>query len=220
MIAGEARRDRGYLPALRYPALTPWFDSIARILFRERALKARLVERIALRPGWLALDIGCGTGTLAVLLKQSEPGAVIVGIDGDPTVLERARGKAAAANLEITFDVGMAQALPYPNDTFDVVTSTLMLHHLRHPDKVAAIREAFRVLRAGGAYYVIEFTRPRGRLMLALAKVSELLEETEDGVLGRLPGMFRDAGFSTVEEGETFVTPLGPVALFRCFKPS
>jgi len=219
MIEGATNRD-GYLAALRYPALTPWLDLVIRMLFQEQRAKSRLVEWVALRPGWRALDVGCGTGTLAVLLKRSEPSAEVIGIDGDPTVLGKARSKAAAANLDVRFDVGMAQSLPYPDNSFDTVTSTLMLHHLRPADKASAIREASRVLRPGGAYHVLEFTRPHGRLQFALAKVGELLEYTEDGVRGRLPEMFREASFATVEEGEVFATPLGTIGLFRSIKPS
>lgn len=219
-FARESDRHDEFLTALKYPALTSLFDTVVRVLFRERDVKARLVAEVALRPAERALDIGCGTGTLAILLKRSTPDATVVGLDGDQAVLEIARRKAARAKVDIKWDAGMAQSLPYPDGSFDVVSSTLVLHHLRREDRIATIREAYRVLRPGGAFHVVEFTRPRGRLMFALAKISELLEETEDGVEGRLPGMFRNAGFDPVEQRETFATPLGTIALFRSSKQS
>ena len=213
----DGKRGR-YLPALKYRWLTPFYDPVLRRLFREDVMKARLVEQVALRPGQRVLDLGCGTGTLTVLLKRTQPEARVVGLDGDPQVLEIARRKAAEAGVEVAWDQGMAYALPYPDGSFDTVVTSLMLHHLTHGSKIRALREVHRVLRPGGSFHVADFGPPRNAIMRSLAKVSELLEETADGVEGRLPGMFQAAGLQGVEETARFVTPLGTLVLFQAWK--
>ncbi len=221
MASDQIRDAEGrYVPALKYRWLTSVYDPVLRWLFREDVMKSQLVAQAAIRPGDRVLDLGCGTGTLTILLKKAQPLASVVGMDGDPQVLGIARRKASAARTEIVWDLGMAYELPYPDGAFDVVLTSLMLHHLTSDDKARAMREIHRVLRSGGSFHAADFGKPENALMRALAKVSELLEETEDGVEGRLPGMFRAAGLAHVEETRRFITPLGTLALYRGQKPS
>ena len=210
--AGVGRRR--YVTALKYPGLTPLYDPVIRWFFRGQTIKGRLVREAGIRPGERVLDVGCGTGTLAILLKREQPEATVVGVDGDPAILEIARRKALASGTDVQWDRGFAQDLPYPDESFDVAVSSLVLHHLSHEDKVRALLEVHRVLRPRSLFALVEFTRPRGVLMTALSRVSELLEETEDGVEGRLPAMLRDAGFEAGREVERYRTPLGTIALF------
>src|SRR5688572_10932246 len=90
----EQAEERKYIPALRWKALTPAFDAVVRITARERAVKQRLLDQAKVRPGQAVLDLGAGTGTLAIWLKQRCPDARITGLDADPEVLALARRKA------------------------------------------------------------------------------------------------------------------------------
>ena len=108
MSVDAALGTRPYVTALKYRQLTPLYDPVIRWLFREHTMKSRLVDQVAPRPHENVLDIGCGTGTLAILLKSAEPAANVVGVDGDPAVVEIARRKTATIGLEIRFDGGMA----------------------------------------------------------------------------------------------------------------
>lgn len=207
-----------YLAALRYGWLTPLYDPVIRWLFREDAMKSRLLDQIDPRPHERVLDIGCGTGTLAILLKRTEPTADVVGLDGDPAVLGIARRKTAALGLEVRFDEGMAYDLPYEDASFDAVVASLVLHHLAKRDKEDALREVYRVLRPAGSFHAMDFGVPQNGLMRSLARVSTWLEETEDGVEGRFPLMFGAAGLDDVRETSRSMTPLGTVALYRAKK--
>ncbi len=204
-----------YVPALRYRALTPLYDPILRAMFRERTIKTRLVTEARLRGHERVLDLGCGTGTLTVMLKESARDADVVGIDADPAVLARARAKASKAGKAIAFDEGTARHLPHTDESFDVVVTSLMLHHLSREQKAQALREVVRILRPGGRFLAIDFGVPQNRFMRSLARVSELLEETADGVEGRYPDMFRAAGLTEVGEIARFMSPLGTIALYR-----
>jgi len=218
MSVDAARGTRPYVTALKYRQLTPLYDPVIRWLFREHTMKSRLVDQVAPRPHENVLDIGCGTGTLAILLKRAEPAANVVGVDGDPAVVEIARRKTATIGLEIRFDGGMAYDLPYEDASFDAVVASLVLHHLAKRDKEDALREVCRVLRPRGSFHALDFGVPQNGLMRSLARVSGLLEDTEDGVEGRLPRMFVAAGLDDVQETSRYMTPLGTIALYRARK--
>ncbi len=211
--------DGPYLHALKYRWLTPFYDPVMRWMFRDVTLKRLLVEQVDPKPGDRILDIGCGTGTLAVLLKRAEPGAVVTGMDGDPDILNDARRKGVAAGVRVEWEQGLADSLPRSDGALDVASSSLVLHHLTRERRGAALKEVNRVLRPGGRFHVAEFGVPGSGPMRALAKVSELLEETKDRVEGRFPESFRDAGFTDVMATHGFGTPTGRICLLRTTKP-
>ena len=92
------------------------------------------------------LDLGCGTGTLTIMIKQAHPEAEVVGLDGDPAVLEIARTKAMQAGVKISLDHGMAFHPPYQDNSFDRVLSSLVIHHLTTENKQRAMHEIYRIL--------------------------------------------------------------------------
>src|SRR5688572_20535906 len=115
--------ERTYIPALHWKALTPFFDIVVRITARERAVKRRLLDQADIGADDAVLDIGAGTGTLAIWLKQRCPDARVTALDADPDVLTLARRKAAAAHCEIEFVEGFSTELPFTEDSFDTVLS-------------------------------------------------------------------------------------------------
>ncbi len=204
-----------YIPALRFAWLTPVYDPVLRRMLPEVALKQRLIAQAQIAAGQRVLDLGAGTGTLMIMVKQSYPGADGVGLDGDPQMLARAQEKAAAAGVAIRFDHGLATALPYDDAAFDRVLSSLMLHHLSTADKARALREAWRVLRPGGELHILDFGPPQNALAWLISLVFRRLERTADNIAGRLPAMFRQAGFTAVEQTAQQMTILGTLALYR-----
>lgn len=209
----------GYIPALGHDRLTPLYDPLLRWVMREERFKRRLIEQAGIRGGHRVLDLGCGTGTLTVMVKQAHPGAEVVGLDGDAKVLEIARSKADMAGVELTLDQGMAYQLPYAGGSFDRVLSSLVLHHLTAADKKRTLADVFRVLRGGGEFHVVDFGPPRTLYSRLAAIVSARSEQVADNVRGRLPEIFREAGFVGVEETGQLNTVAGALSLYRAGKP-
>jgi ubiquinone/menaquinone biosynthesis C-methylase UbiE len=123
-------------------------------LFRGqvRQLRQRTATLARIQPGDAVLDVGCGTGTLALeVAGRVDRAGRVAGIDPGAEQIARARSKAARHNLSIEFQIGMIEQLPFPDQTFDVVLSTFMMHHVPHPLKRQGLVEIVRVLKPGGA---------------------------------------------------------------------
>lgn len=134
---------------------------------RERQLREEMIALAGLRAGEAVLDIGCGTGTLAIAAaRHVAPPGCVRGIDASAPMIARARRKAVKAGVDVDFQVAFAEKLPFPDGLFDVVLSTLMLHHLARTTRDACAREVGRVLKSGGRVLAVDFGRPNGRGLL------------------------------------------------------
>ena len=207
-----------YVPALAYDALTPLYDLVIGLTMRERAFKQRLVEQTALRPGMRVIDVGCGTGTLALMLAAAEPRAEVVGLDPDARILGIARDKAKRAGVPIAWVEGSAVTPPFPPDSFDRATSSLVFHHLTTAEKEAAFAALRTLLRPGGELHVADFGKPHTRyteLAAAAFRWFDGAARTSDNLTGRLPALLRAAGFTEVTETERWTTAFGTLAFLR-----
>ncbi len=214
--------DQDYVPALGIHFLTPFYDAVVGATTRERRFKEALIRQARFEPGQRILDVGSGTGTLAIWIKRHQPLLDITGIDVDPAVLAIASRKAKAANLDIRFECAPSYKLPYPAAHFDRVVSSLFFHHLPWEDKVRTSRELVRVLKPGAELHVADWGRPRNFVMRGLFLMIQCLdgfETTRDNAAGRLVELFEQAGFADVAEHRTFSTIFGTMALYRAFKP-
>ncbi len=214
--------ERAYLPALRFPALTRFFDPLVGLAMPERRFKGALVAQADPKPGERILDVGCGTGTLALMVKETEPEAGVVGLDADQEILDRARAKAGEAGVEIRLDEGLSTELPYEDRSFDRVLSTLFFHHLSGPDKRRTAAEIARVLRPGGELHVADWGRQPDPLMRAAitgVRLFDGFEPTRDNVAGAIPEIFEEAGLEQPAETRRFRTMFGSLSLYRARRP-
>lgn len=214
--------DPNYVPALGFHWLTPYYDALVALSTRERRFKQALIRQAGIAPGQQVLDLACGTGTLAIWLKEAHPQARVTGLDGDPQALAIAARKARQAKVELRFDEGLSYQLPYPPDCFDRVLSSLFFHHLRWEDKQRTARELFRVLKSGAQLHVADWGRAQNPLMRALFLPVQLLDgfqTTRDNVAGRLPELFEGAGFAGVYRRQRFSTLFGTLELLSAIKP-
>jgi ubiquinone/menaquinone biosynthesis C-methylase UbiE len=137
----------------------------------------------------------------------------VTGLDADPSILARARRRAADAGLEIGFDEGRSTALPYADASFDLVLSTLFFHHLPDDAKRQTADELVRVLRPGGRLVVGDLGRPQDPLMrIAVRMTVRLLDgvaTTALNVRGELPDVLASADLVRVSVGDRIRTPTG-----------
>lgn len=127
-------------------------------LGREPRMRARMLAPARLKPGDSVLDVGCGTGTLALLAKrQVGPDALVAGIDASAEMVARAARKAHKAGLPVRFEQASADRLPFADDQFDAVLCTATMHHLPRGMRVDAVREMRRVLKPGGRVLLVDF---------------------------------------------------------------
>lgn len=227
MNAGQPERtDFGtksdnFLPALRFRWLTRLYDPIMQFISRERTFKRELLRQARIAPCHRMLDLGCGTGTLTLMVKQAVPEAEVHGLDPDEDALAISVRKAALTKADARFRQGTATAIPFPDGTFDRVLSSLMFHHLGSSDKKLCFGEIRRVLAPGGEVHVADWGPPPNLLMKLAFQPVRLLDGyalTEDNVRGRLPNLARESGFDDFRQTTSFNTTLGSVALFQATK--
>lgn len=127
----------------------------------ERRMREKMLRLAELNRGEHVLDIGCGTGTFAIMAKRRVGATGLVhGLDASPEMVAHARKKAKRANVDVAFAHAPAQALPLADQSVDVVLSTLMLHHLPRKARPDTVREIKRVLRPGGRFLAVDFVKP------------------------------------------------------------
>jgi ubiquinone/menaquinone biosynthesis C-methylase UbiE len=131
---------------------------------RARAFHEKLAGLAHLVPGESVLDVGCGTGSLAMVAKRQVGAAGrVFGIDASPEMITRATSKAAGAGIDVRFQQALAEALPFPDAQFDVVLSTLMLHHLPRKVRQQCVRDIRRVLKPTGRVLVVDFAHAQDK---------------------------------------------------------
>jgi ubiquinone/menaquinone biosynthesis C-methylase UbiE len=211
-----------YVPAAGRGVFTPLYDTVNAVAMRQGQWRPRLVERaLGAAAAPRILDLGCGTGEMALAIARVCPGAKLIGVDGDADVLERAAGKARAAGVELELHEALADRVPLPDASVDCVVSTLMFHHLVPSAKRAALAEARRVLVPGGRLLVCDIGRAGDPLMRAAFFAVQLLDgfpNTRAHARGELPKIISRAGFSDVTVFGRYRTGGGTLELIEALR--
>jgi ubiquinone/menaquinone biosynthesis C-methylase UbiE len=136
----------------------------------NRSNSRMIIEMAKIKLGDKVLDVGCGTGSLTLTAKTYAGASdSVYGIDASPEMIEVARKKAKRSRSEAVFEVGLIEKLPYPEASFDVVISRLVIHHLPDDLKRRGFAEIFRVLKPGGLFFLADFKPPANRILVHVA---------------------------------------------------
>jgi ubiquinone/menaquinone biosynthesis C-methylase UbiE len=212
----SARLDaagRRFLPGMGLDWLLPLYDPFTRLIGVESAHRG-LVDQAELASADRVLEIGCGTGNLALMLKRARPQLEVVGLDPDPKALARAGRKARRDGLALELDRGFADELPYPDASFDRVLSSLMFHHLEAELRVASLREVRRVLRPGGSLHLMDFGGDSSHRH-GLARLAHRSDTLKDNWNDRVPALMVQAGFTDVHETGRLSKRIGQLVYYR-----
>lgn len=215
--------NTAYIHALRFPCLNRYYDCAAKITTREKTFKRQLLRFIDPQHTRTLLDLACGTGTLAIAVKQAHPVIAVSAVDGDANILQQAKSKAASSNTAIQWHHAMAQQLPFADNSFDTVTSTLFFHHLNARDKRGVLGELQRVLRPGGQLLIADWGATGNSLLRAnfyLVQFLDGFKTTSDNIKGKLPAYIEHAGFSDVVIEKKLPVPLGAIDIIQAAAPS
>ena len=216
---------QSFTPAAGNPKYTKYYDRVIALLTREDRWRSAAIAQLALQPGDTVVDIGCGTASLAIRIKQDQPGARVIGVDPDPEVLALARDKVRRAGVEVEFVQGMGDKtveLVGPG-TADKVVSSLVLHQCPVPMKAAIIGNMFTLLRPGGTLVIADFGVQRGALMRLgfrmVVQFADGKQDTQPNADGILPRLIEQAGFADAAEVSVTRTASGSISVYRATRP-
>jgi ubiquinone/menaquinone biosynthesis C-methylase UbiE len=210
--------EKAFTPALGRLAPARFFD-LAAVATRERRWRALVVRYASPGPNDLIVDVGCGTGSLALLFRRRQPGARVIGVDPDERMIASARRKAQDAGLSLELRIGMGDELATVVETgeVDLVVSSLVLHQCPMHMKRAILASMAEVLRPGGRLVIADYGRQRTRLMRTAFRIVQLADgvaDTQPNADGVLPKLISSAGFRDVLEVEAVSTLTGSISVY------
>lgn len=215
--------NKNYIPALKYDWLTKFYDPVLQLTMPERKFKTALVEQMNIQPGDRVLDFGCGSLTLSMMAAQHHPAAEFFGVDIDEKILSIAKKKLDETNPSIQIQLYDGKKLPYPDNYFNKVMSSLVFHHLTERQKYEALREIRRVLKPEGSFHIADFGKPANlfqRFGFYAVQILDGFETTNDSVKYLLPIAMKQTGLQQITEGKIFQTLVGTVRLISGVKQS
>lgn len=168
------------------------------------------------------MDQGCSAGQSTTAWKERLPNAEVHGIDIGAPMVRYAHKRAVDMNLDVHFKQMAVEDLKYPDNSFDIVYARILFHELPEDIAAKAVREAFRVLRPGGVYCVVDFANRPGVTGTPIEAYHRFYDSRDNGepyasafVYSDFTGMLRRTGFSEVHEN---FDPTSYQPMRVCFK--
>lgn len=215
------KNNKEFIPALKFDWLTYFYDFVTKLGRLEKRLWKPLLLQANIKENDNVLDFGCGTGTLTIMAKKETPKAIIYGVDIDSNILKIAKTKVENSGYEVFLKLYDGIFLPYKDETYDKVLSTLVFHHLTRNQKIMTLEEIYRTLKYGGELYIVDFGKSKNIVMRGVFLIIQLLDgfsNTSDNVNGLLPEIIKNVGFSEVNEYRWVNTLVGTISFYKAVK--
>lgn len=217
--------ETSHTPPLGYAALTPFYDRVIAAMTRETVWRQHLIRHVDAKPGEVILDVGAGTGSLAISITTVEPGCTYRGVDPDGDAVAIARRKAAKAGSRATFELGNLQARPGREDQpVDKAICSLVLHQVPTEEKRRLLRAMFEWLRPGGRLLIADYgLQPTRAMRLAFRATVQLIDgnrDTQPNADGILPRLIEEAGFQGADLLDGVNTATGRIDVIGARKPN
>lgn len=187
---------------INWPSL---YDILVKVIFlgKEQQFREGVVDMAKIQPQEKVLEVGCGTGTFAIIAKQRTDASVeIHATDAAPEMIQKAVQEAAKAKVNVNFQTGLAERIDFPDNSFDVVMNSFMVHHLPGDLKGKAFAEMYRVLKPNGRIQIVDFEPPQkglSKMILRLLLGQGMMQINNKTV----PPLLEKAGFQSVKMGNT-----------------
>lgn len=210
-----------FIPALRFKWLTAIYNPLIAFTMPEVKFKSALIDQAKVAANHRVLDFGVGTATLSLLLSKTQPYCKIEGVDVDEKILQIARKKISEEKVEIVLSKYDGLILPYADNSFDRVITSLVFHHLDQNQKLNAFREIHRILKTGGELHIADWGKPSNiamRFAFFFVQLLDGFKTTRDNVKGLLPKYMEDASFINVNTHRSFNTIFGTLYLHKGIK--
>lgn len=207
-----------FTPALGFDGLTGFYDLAITLTMPEQKFRTKLIDELAPARGEAILEFGYGTAQNLILIQRRHTSTRLTGVDIDPKVRRIALHKLKRRGLSLSLDLYDGETLPYADNSFDKVFSSLVFHQLTRDTKLLCLKEIYRVLRPGGTLVIGDWGKPASRFMRWAFYIVQLLDgfkTTADNVKGYMPVFMKQAGFRQVAERGSMNTRVGTYCYYR-----
>lgn len=216
--------DTAFTPALGRSDLTDSYDKAIRLWTRENVWRTALLNQVAPRDGETVLDVGCGTGTFAIMMKRAAPNAQVIGLDPDPHILRIAAAKAKQCGADIVWRQGFARDAAGFAGTNDKVVSSLVFHQVPLAEKRTGLAAALAALKPGGALHVADYARQESALMRFLFRWTvqriDGIPDTQPNADGALESILEEIAGEAIQARLVVPTLTGAISLFEMRRPT
>lgn len=211
-----------FIPALGYDFLSKYYDLAITLTMPEKKFRTKLIDWLNPLSGESILEFGFGTAQNLILLKERKPEALAQGVDIDPKIKSIAEYKLQKHNVEVPLHLYDGNTLPFADNCFDKVFSSLVFHQLDAATKLHCLKELYRVLKPNGELIIGDWGRANNKWMRFSFYAVQLLDgfkTTNDNVKGLLPQFISGAGFINVSEVDFINTKIGTYSYYAATKP-
>lgn len=201
-----------FIPALRFKFLNNLFDRFLKVSMKEKHIKNELINFSKLNKKQTILDFGCGTGTLIKMILEKTPELNIVGLDIDQNILNLATQKLKNYNPQLIKYNGVN--IPYSDNYFDKVLTSLAIHHINTENKILIFKEIRRVIKTKGKIYILDFAKPKDVYSKFVTSILKFTEPIHDNIEGKISGMLNESGFTDISQNGYYKTTFGPLTIY------